>query len=745
VTNPSLARALTFHSQNRLPEAEPFYREVLKQQPENAHALEGLGVLVFQLGRAAEAVELFSKAATLRPGTPLLHANLGEALRVMKRLDEASAELQKAYRLDPTLFQTWNSLGLLAHDRRQFAEAERAFREALRLRPNFAAGYINLGNTFQARQRPGEAIEAFRAALKIEPENFIALTNLGQVLGDLGKASLLDEAETACRKAVRLAPHLPHVHTNLGNVLRHQGRLDDALACYKKALALDPRHPGARGSIGHILKEQGNYAEADQVFRRVIDLEPGSAQPLADYAGLQAERGQHAEAAREFGKAVECDAGFAEAHHGLAVALLEQGKLDEAEPYFREALRLNPNLAISWAALARLQAERGDIELSCESARRALAINPELTEGFWRLAINLKGKLPEADFEAMKALLQARYLPPANRAMLLFAVATACDGRALYSQAAEYLEQANALQMAVKRSHGATYDTQAHSRTITRLCASFTPGFVALRRGWGDPDPRPVFVVGLPRSGTTLTEQILASHAQVCGIGEPNDLHRIFTSLPELVKQPALDSFQSLEVLNPDSAKAAARAYLATLDAAAPRSALRVVDKMPDNFRLLGFIAILFPSARVIVCNRDLRDIAISCWQTGFERNNWTNSWQHIAERFADYQRMMRHWRHTQPLEVLELSYEHLVCNIELEARRLIEFIGLDWDPACLEFHATRRVVRTASLVQVRQPVYTNSVARWRHYEASLQPLLEACKRLGVEVEDPAPRTRDER
>jgi tetratricopeptide (TPR) repeat protein len=734
VTNPSLARALAFHAQNRLPEAEPFYHEVLQKEPEHAQALEGLGVLVFQLGRAAEAAELFARAAKLRPGTALLHANLGEALRVLGRLDEATAQLQKAHRLDPTLFQTWNSLGLLAHTRGQYAEAERALREALRLRPHFAAGYVNLGNTFEARQRLDEAIEAFRMALKLEPNNFIALTNLGLVLGELGKPSVLEEAEALCRRAVSLAPQLPHVHNNLGNVLRHQGRLDEAMVCYKNALNRDPRQAEARSNIGQVLRERGNYPEADRVLKGAIELKPGSAQPHAAYAGLLADRGQHEEAARHFTKAVECDQGFAQAHHGLAVALMEQGKLDEAEPYFREALRLNPTLAISWAALARLQAERGDMELSCQSARSALAINPELTEALWRLAINLKGNVLDSDFQAMQALLQAKYLPPANRAMLFFALAAVCDGRVLYSEAAAYLEQANMLQAAVKKAHGSTYDTQAHSRTIQRLSATFTAEYLALRRGWGDPDARPVFVVGLPRSGTTLTEQILASHPQVCGVGELNDLHRVFATLPELVGQPALDAFQALAVLKPGSAKAAARAYLSAIDAAAPTSALRVVDKMPDNFRLLGFIAVVFPCARVIVCTRDLRDIAISCWQTGFERNTWTNSWEHIAQRFADYQRMMEHWRLVKPLDWLEVSYEHLVHNLEADARRLIDFVGLEWNPACLEFHTTRRVVRTASLVQVRKPIYSHSVGRWRNYQASLQPLLEACARLGVAI-----------
>jgi tetratricopeptide (TPR) repeat protein len=737
LTNEALARALALHTRNRLPEAEPFYREALELDPDNPQALEGLGVLVFQLGRAAEAAELFARGVEREPGTALLHANLGEALRVLKRLDEAARELNKAVRLDPTLFQTWNSLGLLAHDRGQYDEAERACREALRLRPRFAAGYINLGNTFFARRRRAEAIEAFRTALRVEPDNFIALTNLGQVLCELGRLDVLGEAEAVCRRAALLAPHLPQVHNNLGTALRQQGRLDEALACYQSALKLNPREKTTRGLIGQVLKQSGKHEEAAQFLKGEMELQPGNPQPHADYAALCVLRGEHDEAARHYGQALECDAGFADAHHGLGVSLLEQGELDRAEAYFREALRQNPTLAISWAALARLQAERGDLEQSCESARSALTANPDLIEAYWRLAINLKGKVPDAEFQAMHARLESKYLAAPSRAMLLFALAAVYDGRGQFARAAECLEQANTIQAAVKKAQGMAYDAASHSRMLAGMITTFTPEFLAARRGWGNPDLRPVFVVGLPRSGTSLVEQILASHPRVYGAGELNDLHRVLGALPELLHRPGLNVIQALHALTPEAAKSASKMYLTALDALAPASAARVVDKMPDNFRLIGLIAMLWPFGRVVVCSRDLRDIAVSCWQVGFERNTWTNDWQFMAHRLADYQRMMRHWRHTRPLEWLDVSYEHLVNNLETDARRMIDFLGLEWDPACLDFHSTRRVVRTASLVQVRTPIYTHSVGRWRNYEASIQPLLRACEQLGVEVKDP--------
>ena len=186
--------------------------------------------------------------------------------------------------------------------------------------------------------------------------------------------------------------------------------------------------------------------------------------------------------------------------------------------------------------------------------------------------------------------------------------------------------------------------------------------------------------------------------------------------------------------LSPISARAAARRYIDRLDSLAPAATPRVVDKMPDNIRFLGLIALLWPGARVIVCSRDLRDIAVSCRQTDFERIRWTNDWEHLARRFADHLRIVAHWRQTRPLTWLDVRYEDVVGDVEGQARRLIDFLGLEWDPACLEFHASRRVVRTASVVDVRKPIYSHSVARWRNYEAMLEPLFLALDRQGIAV-----------
>ena len=230
-----------------------------------------------------------------------------------------------------------------------------------------------------------------------------------------------------------------------------------------------------------------------------------------------------------------------------------------------------------------------------------------------------------------------------------------------------------------------------------------------------------------------MIEQILASHPKVHGAGELSDARLVFQSLPELVSRPWTDPCLALGALDAISARAAARRYLDRLSALAPPTATRVVDKMPDNVELLGLIALLLPSARVIVTRRNLRDVAVSCWQTGFASIRWANDYEQIARRFADYERIVDFWRRTKPLEWLDVSYEELVGDVEGQSRRLIDFLGLAWDPACLQFHSTRRIVRTASQKQVRQPIQSHSVSRWKNYESLLGPLFRALERHGVE------------
>lgn len=416
---------------------------------------------------------------------------------------------------------------------------------------------------------------------------------------------------------------------------------------------------------------------------------------------------------------------------------MEEGRLDEAEAAFREALRLDAAPARSWSAIARIQAERGDLELSCGSARKALAIRPEIAEPYLRLAVNQRGRLADSEEQSLERLIHEPHLPADAKSHLHFSLAIVRDRRGLYAEAASLFDKAHEIQAAWRAARGQFYDAARQSRFNERMIAAFPPGSLDQNRPRSDLAARPVFIVGLPRSGTSMIEQMLASHNAVWGAGELPDLHNILRGLPQLAGCPQTAPVELLRNLDPSIAEIMARQYADRLAAIAPEGAARIVDKMQDNIRLLGLIGLILPGARVILCSRDLRDVAVSCRQAAFTANIWTDDWQSIAQRFADYQRIVAHWRLVRPVDWLEVRYEDCVQDLEGNARRMIEFLELEWDAACLDFASTRRVVRTASLAQVRQPVHDRSIGRWRRYEAWHAPMFEAFKTHGVTVEGP--------
>jgi hypothetical protein len=333
----------------------------------------------------------------------------------------------------------------------------------------------------------------------------------------------------------------------------------------------------------------------------------------------------------------------------------------------------------------------------------------------------LSGKLPEADLAALSQLLTDSSLTDEERGVLHYALSSIHDSRGQFALAARRAQEANALDLSARRRRGEIYDPAAHSRFIDQIIATFTPEFFAQVRGWGLDSQCPIFIFGLPRSGSTLVEQILASHSHVHGAGELSLSQDAFDALAA-GRGGDKEAFAALRRIDAFGVRRLAGDYLARLESL-NGTAPRVVDKMLDNYLHLGLLAILFPRARFIHCQRDLKDVATSCWLTSFIHINWANDPNAISSRFADYRRLMAHWRKVLPIPMLEVSYETLVEDVEAESRRLLNGCGLAWEPGCLAFYETRRPVGTASATQVRQPIHARSVGRWKNYAQALAPL----------------------
>jgi tetratricopeptide (TPR) repeat protein len=716
----ALHQAVRHHQHGRLAEAARLYQVILAVQPGHPEALHLLGVVAHQQGDHARASDLIVRAIGGNPNDAMYHANLAEAYRALGQFDRAVASCRAALRLRPNYAEAANNLGLALLGQGRTDEAIARFGEALQLKPDFAMACNNLGNALRLRGDPNGALEHFRRAVEIGPDLAEARSNLGQLLLERHQPH---EAHTHLSVAVRLRPDMAEAHNNLGNALRELGRTGEAERAYAQALRLKPGLAMTYNNMGQALQEESALDQARAWYERALQLEPDSARFHCNLASLLAGQEQYDEATARYHLALRLDPAHAEAHSGLGGVRHEQGDLEQAQVHYREALRCNPELPAAHAALGRAREELGDLAAAESCWRTALRLDPRQTGARAQLATLLRGKLPDEDLAALCQLLSDPDLPDARRSALQFGLAQVHDARGAYAEAAELLRRANALALAVARKRGRYYDPAAHARFAAGTMAICTPAFFERVRGFGPESDRPIFIVGLPRSGTTLTEQILASHSQVFGAGELRLARDDFEAL-----DPKADAaLEALARLDPATACRIGERHLERLqELNADRP--RVVDKMPDNYLYLGLLAVLFPRARFIHCRRDLRDVAVSCWMTNFSHIRWANDPDHIAGRFQEYQLIMEHWRRVLPVPVLEVDYEETVADLEGAARRLVGWCGLDWERACLAFHEGKRPVRTASVSQVRQPIYGRSVARWKHYETSLGALFARLK-----------------
>ena len=717
-----LTAAMELHQTGQLGPAARLYEQVLAKEQENADALHLLGVVHHQQGNHGRAVEFIARAVALRPSVPAFHSNLAEAYRALKQFGRAIGCCRMALRLFPDYADAHSNLGLALQGMGQHAEAADEFRRAIELRPDFATAHSNLGIALRELGQLDEALDHFRRAVELDPNFAPARTNLGQMLVDRG---LAEEALPHCQEAVRLQPDLAPLHHNLGNALRGLKRLFEARAAYLEALRLDPKLGLAHAHLGLALQQDGQLGDALNWLKQAVDLEPENATFWEYLAELYGEREENAEAIPCWQRVLALKPEYAAAHNGLGWTLQDEGRQIEAAEHYRTALRLQPSFAAAQMNLGGLHEEMGDMAEAEASFRSALQCQPAYALPHARLATLLRGKLPEPDHAELEKRLADSTLDRGPRARLLFALAHVLDARGDFQRAAECLREANALSLKMDQERKRAYVPADHERFVDNLLETFSPDFFARTAGAGLRTRRPVFVFGLPRSGTTLIEQILASHSRAHGAGELRLVRQSFEKISSILNrsEPPLACVPHLDA---GALRGLAEQHDDQLRGLANPCSERVSDKMPDNYMYLGFLAVLFPEATFIHCRRDLRDVALSCWMTDFRSIRWANDPDHIASRSRQYRRLMDHWRAVLPVPIHEANYEETVTDLEGVARRLVAACGLDWESACLEFHRTRRPIRTASLAQVRQPIYQQSVARWRKYQVPLTGMYAA-------------------
>jgi tetratricopeptide (TPR) repeat protein len=723
ISRDEFAGAVQLHQSGQLVAAARLYESFLDRDASHADSLHLLGIARLQLGQPLQAAELIAHAVGLFPQAAVFRATLAEAYRALGQYDRVVECCLAALELGLNDPAVWNNLGLAFEALGRHSEAADAFREALALRPHDPTCHTNLGTALRALDQKDQARDHFGRALEIEPDFAPALTNLGQLLLDLGQAR---DALPYCQRAADLQPSLAETHNNLGNALHALGRPAEARDCYAQAIRLSPQMAQACVNLGRTLQEDGEWDEALPWLRRATEIEPRSLVFLALLAEATVERELFDEAIACYQRMLEIDSNLAATHNALGWLLQESGRLDEAAYHLTTTLSLRPDFAIAHVNLGGIHEKLGDFAAAETCFRAALADVQARSSALARLAMLLRGGLPDADIERIEEHLAGSDGSDPARMNLLFGLAGVWDARRSYSQAAQCAREANQLARDQLARRNRSYQPDEHEQLISGLIHSLDSAFFTRLSAAGLDTRRPVFIIGLPRSGTTLIEQILASHPQVHGAGELSLARADFEAIPDLLGRDGEPPFACIGDLTEAAARQLASGHDRRLAELEGGTAARILDKMPDNYVHLGLIAALFPEATLIYCRRDFRDIAVSCWLTGFRSVRWTNATEHIASRFHQHARLMNHWRSVLPRSIHQVDYEETVADLEGTARRLVAACGLDWHPACLQFHRTSRPIRTASFAQVRQPVYPSSVARWKNYQVELAELFAA-------------------
>jgi tetratricopeptide (TPR) repeat protein len=686
-------RGLDRHHRGDLDGAGRIYCEVLSADPLQPDALHLFGVAMHQLGEHRTAVKGISRAIAVRPTMAHFHANLGEVYRALGRQNLAEGCTYLALKLRPDLFASTDVVDLLLGKGGRFDDVPSPRRESSGIDPSatveytaIATGLHTRGDRAETLDRLVEALDRGTGEVWMSAQTPETWNDLGNILRSSGR---LIEAMSSYLNAIRLAPDLASAHNNLGRILLDGVRAKEALVWFRFALDLEPTSIMIRSNIASALRDLGRLDEARAFAEETLSMNPRSDEAHLTLASIHIESRRHEEAARSFRESVRLNPESLDAHLSLGIFLAEMGDFEGAERSFREVLR-----------------RRGP---HAQALARVVGLH--------------QGRASEEDLVALRGLLDEPNLPELHRAELHYAAASVDDARGDYRRSADHLRKANAIQAAGNRRSGRSYRLRENEEFVEGMMEACSAGFFHRVEGFGIGTDRLAFVVGLPRSGTSLTEQILASHSKVYGMGESSFAWRNFRSLPDLLGLKS-EAVECLGHLDREASIEMAEEFLARVEAIERRASL-VVDKMPDNYLYLGWLATLFPRAKFIHCRRDLRDTAVSCWATNFSSLEWANDIEHIASRFTAYRNLMDHWARVLPAPVLHVDYEQTVADLESAARMLIEWCGLEWEPTCLNFHEVNRVVHTASFAQVRRPIYRRSVGRWRNYEEELGPLFE--------------------
>jgi len=626
-----------------------------------------------------------------------------------------------------TCEQDPNLLCLLAEillKQKRTEEARKYFRNTLKRHPDYPRALEGMGLALLADSQPGPAIKFLQQAAVAVPGRAATHFALGKALAATGRGA---EADRAYEKSFQLNP----THGALARAAEAQrnGDMERAEKALRELLARDPDNVTALRMLGSIALEANRLPAAYRLLERAVELAPGFILAWNDLASLYVKEDRYDDALEKVEHAISLDP-LQPGSYVIKGNILSRAQRHEASlAAYQQTLELNPGHGGALAGKGHVLKTIGRQEESIEAYRKCIQAHPRLGEAYWSLA-NLKTlEFNEREVKVMHHMVEDAKLPDEPKVNFFLSLGKHYENQENFDQAFQFYRRGNEL----RRGHE-MYDPVQTQVIHDRIIKVFTTGFFAQRSGWGDPDPSPILVVGLPRSGSTLIEQILASHSQVEGTMELPDLSRTIREINRSRKKDRVEYPEATTDLGKEDVNALGRFYLESTQRY--RTGKRYfIDKMPNNFSNTGFLHLILPNAKVINARRHPMDSCMGCYkQLFFKGQSFTYDQFELGQYYLQYQRIMDHWHQVLPGRVLDVHYEQMVLDQEAQTRRLLEFCGLPWEQQCLRFYETDRAVNTASSEQVRQPIYTKSLNFWKNYESHLGELIGILEPLLVKL-----------
>jgi len=631
-----------------------------------------------QSGRFREAEAIYQSILKEYPQHPDALHLLGVLALQVGQAEMAVNLFERAVKAKPDEPEFINMCGEAYRMLKNYDAAISRYKQALAIKPEFAGAHNNLGNTFVELHRFEDAISCYQKAIAINPGFPMSHNNMGIALKALGRPQ---EAIAHHKQAIAIMPAYAEAHSSLGNALQALGRQEEALVHHKQALAIRPDYAEAHSNLGNTLKELGRADEAIGHYKQALAIQPNFAMAHYNFGIVLDELGRPEEAVSRYEQAIAINPDYAEAHHNLANTLDELGRKEDAVKHYEKALAIKPDYAEAHRNLTRLEPDPNQV-----SAIEELLANPLLSE---------------TDAIHCHFALGKIYRKLNN-----------------FDKAFEHYGKGNTL-----KRKAISYNSQNFSTYVDRLIDTYSEKYFQETSASGSESELPVFILGMPRSGTSLVEQIVSSHTRVHGAGELTSLARFEASLARQFESPTSYPECMPQCYN-SVALDFAEEYLKELRCHS-HDAVCITDKMPSNFIRIGLIKTLFPKARIIHCRRNALDTCTSNFLNYFATGNeYSFDLGDLGKYYLDYEKLMAHWENLFSAEILTVQYEELVMHQERVSRQLVEYLGLEWDERCLDFHENKRAVHNFSSMDVRQPIYARSIDRWKHYEKQLGPLI---------------------